>query len=86
VPRHVYLLACWSGCEQLAAKSILMATFFASRNSAERRDPFNIIHTLAYELSITDSRVRPHVLSAVRSPPDIMQRPMQEQIERLLAM
>jgi hypothetical protein len=72
-------------CEQLAAKSILMATFFASRNSAERRDPFHIIHTLAYELSITDSRVRPQVLSAIRSPPDIMQRPMQEQIERLLA-
>jgi hypothetical protein len=72
-------------CEQLAAKSILMATFFASRNSAERRDPFNIIHTLAYELSVTDTRIRLHVLSAIRSPPDIMQRPMQEQIERLLA-
>jgi hypothetical protein len=71
-------------CEQLAAKSILMATFFASRSSADRRDPFNAIHTLAYELSVTDPRIRPHVLSAVRSPPDIMQRPMKEQIERLL--
>jgi hypothetical protein len=71
-------------CEQLADKSTLMATFFASRNSAERRDPFNIIHTLAYELAVTDPRIRPHVLSTVRSPPDIMQRPMKEQIERLL--
>jgi hypothetical protein len=71
-------------CEQLSAKSTLMATFFASRNSAERRDPLNIIHTLAYELAVTDPRFRPHVLSTVRSPPDIMQRPMKEQIERLL--
>jgi hypothetical protein len=71
-------------CERLSAKSTLMATFFASRNSAERRDSFNIIHTIAYELSVTDPRIRLHVLSAVRSPPDIMQRPMQEQIDRLL--
>jgi hypothetical protein len=71
-------------CEQLADKGILMATFFASRNSAERRDPFNIIHTFAYELAVTDPRVRLHALSTVRSPPDIMQRPMKEQIGRLL--
>jgi hypothetical protein len=71
-------------CEQLADKGTLMATFFASRNSAERRDPFNIIYTLAYELAVTDPRIRPHVLSTLRSPPDIMQRSMKEQIERLL--
>jgi hypothetical protein len=71
-------------CEQTAVKNILMATFFASRSSADRRDPFNIIHTLAYELSIADSRIRPQVLSAIRSPPDIMQRPMREQVERLM--
>jgi hypothetical protein len=71
-------------CEQLADKGALMATFFASRNSAERRDPFNIIHTLAYELTVTDPRIRPHVLSTVRSPPDIMQRSIKEQIQRLL--
>jgi hypothetical protein len=71
-------------CEQLAVKNTLMATFFASRSSADRRDPFNIIHTLAYELSVTDPRIRPEVLSTVCSPPDIMQRPMREQIERLM--
>jgi hypothetical protein len=72
-------------CERLAAKGTLIATFFASRNSAERRDPLNVIHTFAYELATADPQIRPHVLSAVRSPPDIMQRPMQEQIGRLLA-
>jgi hypothetical protein len=71
-------------CEHLAVKNTLMATFFASRSSADRRDPFNIIHTLAYELSLADSRIRPQVLSAIRSPPDIMQRSMKEQIERLI--
>jgi hypothetical protein len=72
-------------CEHQAAKSTLMTTFFASRSSAERRDPFNVIHTFAYELATADARIRPHVLSAVRSPPDIMHCPMTEQIERLLA-
>jgi hypothetical protein len=71
-------------CEQLAVKNTLMATFFASRSSADRRDPFNIIHTFAYELSVVDSRIRLEGLSAIRSPPDIMQRPMKEQIERLM--
>jgi hypothetical protein len=71
-------------CEQTAVKNPLMATFFASRSSADRRDCFNIIHTLAYELSVADPHIRPHVLSSVRSPPDIMQRPMSEQIERLM--
>jgi hypothetical protein len=72
-------------CERLATKGTLMATFFASKNSAARRDPFNIIHTFAYELATADPQIRPHVLSVVRSPPDIMQRAMQEQIGRLLA-
>jgi hypothetical protein len=72
-------------CEQQAGKSTLMTTFFASRSSAERRNPFNVIHTFAYELATVDARIRPHVLSAVRSPPDIMHCPMTEQIERLLA-
>jgi hypothetical protein len=71
-------------CEQLADKGTFMATFFASRSSADRRDPFNIIHTLAYELAVTNPCIRFHVLSAVRTPPDVMQRSLKEQIERLL--
>jgi hypothetical protein len=63
----------------------LLASFFASRNSAERRDPYRILHTFAHHLAITSDQIRPHVLSAVRAPQDIMQEPMQEQIKQLLA-
>jgi hypothetical protein len=63
----------------------LLASFFASRNSAERRDPYAILHTFAYELATTSDLIRPHVLSSLRAPQDIMQERMHEQVEQLLA-
>jgi hypothetical protein len=71
-------------CERVPSEDRLVATFFASRGSAERRDPLNIIHTFAYELAVANDHIRPHVLSAISSPPDIMQRSMKEQVERLI--
>jgi WD40 repeat protein len=71
-------------CERVAGPHTLLATFFASRNSADRRDPFNIIHTFAHQLAVAHPVIRPHILSTLRSPPDIHERPMKEQIERLL--
>jgi hypothetical protein len=63
----------------------LLASFFASRNSAERRDPYRILHTFAHQLALTSEHIRPHVLSAMRAPQDIMQELMLEQIKQLLA-
>jgi hypothetical protein len=63
----------------------LLASFFASRNSAERRDPYAILHTFAYELATTSELIRPHVLSSLRAPQDIMQERMHEQVGQLLA-
>jgi hypothetical protein len=63
----------------------LLASFFASRNSAERRDPYAILHTFAYELATTSDLICPHVLSSLRAPQDIMQERMHEQVEQLLA-
>jgi hypothetical protein len=63
----------------------LLVSFFASRNSAERRDPYAILHTFAYELAISTNCFRTHILSAVRAPQDITQRPMWEQVDQLLA-
>jgi hypothetical protein len=63
----------------------LLASFFASRNSAERRDPYAILHTFAYELATTSDLIRPHVLSSLRAPQDIMQEHMHKQVEQLLA-
>jgi hypothetical protein len=65
--------------------NFLLASFFASRNSAERRDPYRILHTFAYQLAIASDRLRPHVLSAIHAPQDVMQEPMHEQIKQLLA-
>jgi hypothetical protein len=73
-------------CERVSEDDrFLLASFFASRNSAERRDPYRILHTFAYELAIMTESIRSHVLSAVRAPQDVMQEPMQEQIKQLLA-
>jgi hypothetical protein len=73
-------------CERVSNDDrFLLASFFASRNSAERRDPYIILHTFAYQLAITADSIRSHILSAVRAPQDIMQEPMQEQVKQLLA-
>jgi hypothetical protein len=72
-------------CERVGGENYILATWFASRNSAERRNPFNVIHTFAYELAVANPSIRPHVLFAIRSPPDIMGRSMKEQIDRLIA-
>jgi hypothetical protein len=72
-------------CEQIKdSRGVLMATFFASRNSAERRDPFHIIHTFAHELAVANPHIRPQILSAIQSPPKVTDRPMKEQIDRLI--
>jgi hypothetical protein len=63
----------------------LLASFFASRSSAERRDPYRVLHTFAYQLAIASDRIRPHVISAIHAPQDVMQEPMHEQIKQLLA-
>jgi hypothetical protein len=72
-------------CERVSNDHrFLLASFFASRSSAERRDPYSILHTFAYQLAITADSIRSHVLSAVRASQDVMQEPMQEQVKQLL--
>jgi hypothetical protein len=66
-------------------KRFLLASFFASRNSPERRDPYAILHTFAYQLATMSEIIGPHVLSSLRAPQDIMQERMHEQVEQLLA-
>jgi Cdc6-like AAA superfamily ATPase len=64
--------------------NFLLASFFASRDAAERRDPYRVLHTFAYQLAIASDCIRPHILSAVRAPQDVMREPMHEQIKQLL--
>jgi hypothetical protein len=73
-------------CQRVSSDDhFLLASFFASRNSAERRDPYRILQTFAYQLAVASDHIRPHVLSAVRAPQDVIQEPMLEQIKQLLA-
>jgi hypothetical protein len=73
-------------CQRVSGDdNFLLASFFASRNSAERRDPYRILHTFAHQLAISSDRIRPYVLSALRAPQDVTQEPMHEQIKQLLA-
>jgi hypothetical protein len=73
-------------CERIRSNDgYLLASFFASRKSAERRDPYAILRTFAYDLAITNHRIRSHVLSALRSPQDITQQRMCVLVDHLLA-
>lgn len=73
-----------SFCKEIAQKDdVLIATFFASRKAAERRDTYRAIHTIVCELA-RNSSIREHVLKGIRSDIDIRQMPMREQIQRLL--
>jgi hypothetical protein len=76
-----------SFCEWLATRHKLLLTFFASRQDAQRRDPFSIAHTFAYELSRTIDQAPVHrqILTAVTSPPEITARDLDEQIDRLIS-
>jgi hypothetical protein len=76
-----------SFCERIAAQNSPVLAFFASKQDARRRDGLGIVHTLAYQLaeSTGQAAVRRQILIAVRSPPDVMTRSVEEQIERLLA-
>jgi hypothetical protein len=76
-----------SFCEWLASRHKLLLTFFASRQDAQRRDPFGIAHTFAYELSRTVDQAPVHrqILTAVTSPPEITARDLDEQVDRLIA-
>jgi hypothetical protein len=76
-----------SFCERIATQDSHVLAFFASKQDARHRDGLGIVHTLAYQLaeSTGQAAVRRQILIAVRSPPDVMARSVEEQIERLLA-
>jgi Cdc6-like AAA superfamily ATPase len=73
-------------CQRVSGdERFLLASSPASRNSADRRDPYRILHTFSHQLAISSNHICPHVLSAVRAPQNIMQQQMHEQVQQLLA-
>jgi hypothetical protein len=73
-------------CEQMAANSdVWVNSFFVSKNSVERRNPFRILYTLVCELAYRNSIIRKNVFLAMDSDPSIKARSIKDQVERLLA-
>lgn len=59
------------------------ASFFATRTSAERRDPKNIIQTIVYQLAVQNVTNRTAISEALRNDRDITTRPLTEQVQDL---
>jgi WD40 repeat protein len=71
-------------CDQLAQSRKLSASFFASRQAADRRDPSNIVRTLAYDLAYALPSVRSPILEFLRSTPAITDIALQKLVNELL--
>jgi hypothetical protein len=75
-----------SVCEMLAAAkpALLGASFFFSRQSAERSSSKNVVRTLAYQLARLTPQLKLHILEAIKEHPDITTLPMAEQISKFI--
>jgi WD40 repeat protein len=71
-------------CDQLAQSRKLSASFFASRQAADLRDPSNIVRTLAYDLAYAVPSVRSPILEFLRSTPAVTDIALQKLINELL--
>lgn len=59
------------------------ASFFATRSSAERRNPDKIIQTIVYQLGTQNTSIRNAIGEALRNGRDITTRPLAEQVQKL---
>jgi hypothetical protein len=74
-----------SVCHRLAQEGLLGASFFVSRQQADRRDAANIIRTIAYQLAVRNSAFKNAACTALRERPELtMARPLHEQVSQLL--
>jgi hypothetical protein len=72
-------------CDQMASEGILGASFFISRQDEARRDPRNIIRTLAYDLAALNTCRVQSVWDNLVSAPNLTSLHIVEQARRLLA-
>lgn len=74
-----------SFCELMAQNGqYRIITFFVSKNSAERRNPFYMLHTLALELANSYPQFRERLVLSMRGYKGIEYRPLKEQMNRML--
>jgi hypothetical protein len=60
------------------------ASFFISRDSTERKNYRRVFHSIVYQLSSRDARIRTAVVKALRDDRDITTRPLSEQVPKLI--
>jgi hypothetical protein len=72
-------------CDQSAREGCLGATFFISRHDDSRRDPHNIIRTLAYDLAILNPSRAQTVWNELVSTPNMKSLRLHEQVSRLIS-
>jgi hypothetical protein len=72
-------------CDQMALEGVLGATFFISRQNDARRDPHNIVRSIAYDLAILNTSRARSVWDDLTSTPNITSLHISEQARRLLA-
>jgi hypothetical protein len=65
-------------------KAHLGASFFFSRNSAERRRPSNVLPTLVYQLAHSHPLLRQTACEAVTQDPDLSSKTVQVQFQKLV--
>jgi hypothetical protein len=74
-------------CENLlrTQKGRLVASFFFSRRTVERRTPLYAIHTIAHQLALGDDFMRGRILDALRTDPSLARKAFRTQIKSLIA-
>jgi hypothetical protein len=75
---------CWSVCSRLLPNRV-GASFFISRDSAERKDYRRIFHSIVYQLCSGSSQIRTAVVKALRDDRDVTTKSLSEQMLKLLA-
>ncbi|KZV81465.1 hypothetical protein EXIGLDRAFT_658249, partial [Exidia glandulosa HHB12029] len=72
--------------DALSEKKRLLASFFVSVSHAESSDPKRIVHSLAFQMAqILPREFHDTLHDALQNQPDIVSRPVREQIRHLLA-
>jgi hypothetical protein len=73
-------------CERISERKdtpMVLASFFVSRHSTDRRKAVNILHTLVYQLALQDSTIRSSVSQALAEEPDLITRSLSQQVAKL---
>jgi hypothetical protein len=72
-------------CDEMALEGVLGSSFFISRQNEARRNPHNILRSIAYDLAVINTSRAQSVWDDLTSAPNITSRHINEQARRLLA-